>query len=250
MKLESILFLPDLHCPYHDVRAFDMFLRAGKALKPKHLVVIGDLADFYSVSSHLKDPTRTANLEWEIQEVNGALDQLDALKAKHKYYVSGNHEDRLTRYLQEKAPHLFGVVSIPDLLNLKARGWEYTPYKSQTQIGKLRLTHDVGVAGRYATHKALDTYQHSVVTGHTHRMGYIVEGNAEGEHKLSAAFGWLGDASAVDYMARCNVNKNWTLGFGHGYLNPKTGVVYVTPVPIINVDGTYSCVVNGTAYEG
>lgn len=249
-KLEPILIIPDAHIPYHDPQAWELVLRVGKKLKPKHLVVIGDLADFYAVSSHLKDPTRASNLEWEVQEVNRALDQLDGLKATKKYYIAGNHEDRLTRYLQEKAPQLFGVVSIPELLNLRKRGWEYTPYKDHTRIGKLRLTHDVGTAGRYAPYKALDTYQHSVVTGHTHRMGYLVEGNAEGEHKLSASFGWLGDSKEIDYMARCNVNKNWALGFGFGYTDPKTGIAYLSPVPIIQTDGVYSCVVNGKYYEG
>lgn len=215
-----------------------------------HTYIAEGLAAHNSVSSHSKDPGRTKNLEWEVTEVNAALDQLDALKAKHKYYIAGNHEDRLTRYLQDKAPELFGTVSIPGVLNLKERGWLYTPYKDHTKIGKLRLTHDVGTAGRYAVHKALDTYQHSIVTGHTHRLGYLVEGNAEGEHKLSASFGWLGDADKIDYMARCNVNKNWALGFGVGYTAPSTGIAYLVPVPILNVDGVYSCVVEGTYYEG
>lgn len=572
LKLEPILICPDTHVPFHDERAWNLFLKVGKTLKPKHLVVIGDLADFYSVSSHSKSPDRTSNLEWEVGEVNAALDQLDGLGATKKYFIAGNHClttdhrvltkfgwrtvdqisvgdliatrasggtlawqpiqhitrrpitpdehlyvmqtqgisvactnkhnivgksngvtwrrpaeecpdtfdlpvsvasglpdypltdaqirlaawastdvhyaskhagvtlyqsqtgkekvleqdledvgipftrrvrmrdtkivagkvlkvpskpsieytfaaregreireltgmdkkgnlppwvmslsdrqweifvdrliladgskatkgqkafvfngklpiceavqaaavvhgwrasiseyrpgqfrvnlvqssmhirvagwktatvktvgtevwcptvengnflterdrkvcvtgncDRLTRYLQDKAPALFGTVSIPTLFNLKERGWVYTPYKDHTKIGKLRLTHDVGTAGRYAVHKALDTYQHSIVTGHTHRLGYLVEGNAEGEHKLSASFGWLGDASKIDYMARCNVNKNWALGFGFGYTNHTTGIAYLSPVPIIVVDDVYSCVVNGQYYEG
>jgi len=244
-SLEPILIVSDAHIPYEDKKAFNLMLKAATDLKPKHIYIIGDFLDFYSVSDHSKDPNRALNLGKEIDAGLAALDRLDALKAPRKTYLGGNHEDRLTRYLQNKAPELFDIVSIPDLLQLHKRGWRYVPYKADTQLGKLNLTHDVGVAGRYSVFQCLDTYQHSVVTGHSHRLGYIVEGNAKGEHKLSAQFGWLGDAKAVDYMCRAKVNKNWALGFGVGYLNPKTGLVYMVPVPIIK----YSCVVNGKLYQ-
>lgn len=251
VKLEPVLIVPDAHRPYHDERAWQLMLKVGKAIKPHHLIDIGDLADFYSVSSHSKDPQRVLQLADELEGVNQGLDELDALGAKNKKFIAGNHCDRLTRYLQDKAPELFKTVTIPKLLKLEERGWDYTPYKSDTKVGKVNFTHDVGVAGRNATFKALDTYQHSVVTGHTHRMQYIVEGNATGEYKLSAMFGWLGDRTKIDYMHRALVYKNWALGFGVGYVNPSTGIMYLVPVPIIiDGKGAYSCVVNGTYYEG
>lgn len=243
--LEPMLIVHDAHVPYHDERAWQLMLAVGRAIKPKHLIVNGDLADFYAVSSHSKDPRRVKGLDEELVIVNEKLDELDALKAENKQFVAGNHEDRLTRYLQDKAPELFNVVGIPELLKLQKRGWHYTPYKSDTRIGKVHVTHDVGVAGRNATFRALDTYMHSIITGHTHRMQYIVEGNAVGEVKLSASFGWLGDAEKIDYMHRVNVKKNWVLGFGIGYLEPISGIAYLTPVPIIN----YTAVVNGKFFS-
>lgn len=245
-KLEPILLVPDCHIPYHDKRAFALMLKVAKDLKPKHIFTIGDFLDFYTVSSHSKSPNRALNLVAELDAGHKALDELDALGAKHKVFLGGNHCDRLTRYLQDKAPELFGIVSIPELLKLKQRKWQYVPYKSHTKLGKVHLTHDVGVAGRNSVFKALDTYQHSIITGHSHRLAYIVEGNAVGEFKLSAQFGWLGDANSVDYMQHAKVLKDWALGFGVGYLNPKTGYVYMMPVPIVR----YSCVVNGRLYHG
>jgi len=247
-RLESVLFVPDTHRPYHDPKAWSLLLSVGKALKPSHLMILGDFCDFYCVSAHSKDPTRATQLETELADVRRGLDDLDALGATDKRYCGGNHEDRLTRYLQDKAPELFESVTIPGLLGLEDRGWRYVPYKHDTRLGKLYLTHDVDNAGRYATFKALDAYQHSVVTGHAHRMCYVVEGNAVGEHKLSAQFGWLGDAEAIDYLHRVRVRKDWALGFGIGYLDTKTSIVYATPVPIITKGSTYSCVVNGDLY--
>jgi predicted MPP superfamily phosphohydrolase len=244
-NLEPILVVPDTHVPFHDVKAWDLMMDVAHVLNPYHVIIIGDLADFYSVSSHSKDPSRVSKLSDEVKAVNHVLDELDDLGAQNKQYIAGNHEDRLTRYLAEKAPELFGIVGIPELLELEERGWGYTPYKSHYKLGKLHFTHDVGAFGRNATFKALDTYQHSVVTGHAHRLQYIVEGNAVGEHKVSAQFGWLGDTSKVDYMQQVNVNKNWALGFGAGYFNPSTGIGYLTPVPIVN----YTCVWNGELFE-
>lgn len=247
--LEPILFVPDTHRPYHDKTGWALMMQVAKALRPKHIAIIGDFADFYTVSSHSKDPRRVRMLEDELVDVKAGLDELGALGAKHKFYIGGNHEDRLSRYLQDKAPELFSMVGIPELLGLKSRGWSYTPYKSSTKIGRMHLTHDVGVAGRTASFRAMDTFQHSVITGHAHRFQYIVEGNAMGECKLSAQFGWLGDAAQVDYMHRVNVNKNWALGFGVGYLEPASGVVYCVPVPIVPVRSDYTCVFNGRLFR-
>jgi predicted phosphodiesterase len=241
VSTEPVLFVPDTHRPYHDKRAWSLMLKVAKALKPKTIAVIGDFADFFGVSSHSKDPRRALKLEAEIADVRVGLDELDALGAKRRVYIAGNHEDRLTRYLQDKAPELFDFVTIPGLLQLYERGWEYVPYRHHTRIGKLYLTHDVGNAGRNSTFKALDTYMHSVVTGHAHRLQYIVEGTAVGEWKVSAQFGWLGDVRQVEYMHRAVAMKNWSLGFGVGYHDKDTGCVYITPVPIVG----YQCVVNG-----
>lgn len=246
MSLEPILFVPDVHIPYHDKRAWKLMLKVAKDLKPKHIIIMGDFLDFFSVSSHSKDPARSLKLQFEVDEGLRCLQQLDDLNAKNKLFIGGNHEDRLQRYLQDKAPEVFDFINVPQLLELKERGWKYTPYKKHTKLGKLYLTHDVGVAGRYAAYRAFDTYGHSVITAHTHRMCYIVEGNATGEVKLSAMFGWLGDASQVDYMQEQRVLKDWVLGFGIGYLDVETGLVFTTPVPII---GGYSAVVNGKLYR-
>lgn len=244
--LIPMIIIPDTHRPYHDKRAWRLMLMVAAVLCPTILVVLGDFADCFGVSDHSKDPTRALKLDAEIRDVNKGLDELDALGAKQKIFVSGNHEDRLQRYLQDKAPELFNFIAIEKLLRLRKRGWTYVPYKSDVKVGKVHFTHDVGHCGRNSIFQCLDTFQHSNVTGHTHRMAYIVEGNATGEHKVSAQFGWLGDVRQADYMHQAKAKKNWALGFGIGYLDDKTGIVYLVPVPIVN----YTCMVNGRLFKG
>lgn len=240
-RLETTLIVPDVHAPFHDVDAWELMLEAGRRIRPDAVVVMGDLIDCYSVSRHSKDPARAGQLDSEIKAVRGMLDQLDSLAAKEKVYIEGNHEYRLVRYIQEKAPELYGIFDMPKLLKLEDRGWEWVAYRDHKRRGAVHFTHDTGHSGRYAVYRSLDVYQHSVATVHTHRMALVVEGNAVGEPKVSAQFGWLGDVDKIDYMHRATAKKNWALGFGIGYTDKQTGHTWLTPVPIID----YRCVVDG-----
>lgn len=243
--LERLFFISDPHIPYHDEKALAVWLKACRDFKPSVVVSMGDFIDCFSVSSYSKDPRRALHLEGEVEQARAALDQIEkASPGARRIYIAGNHEDRLQRYLQDKAPQVFFAVDIPRLLGLAERHWEYVPYKKSIRIGKLNLTHDVGSAGRYNAFRALEAFQAPVVTGHTHRMSYVVEGVATGGTQVSAQFGWLGDAEQVDYMSDIQTKRNWTLGFGYGYLDKRTGFVYLVPVPIVR--GT--CVVEGRLY--
>jgi predicted phosphodiesterase len=232
-RLEKIFLIPDCHIPYEDKKAFELMLKVLRDFQPDHLIILGDFMDMYSVSSHSKDPNRALKLKEEIDQARFRLKQIADVKIKHKIFIEGNHEDRLSRYLQDKAPELFNLVQIPALLDLDKLGFDFVPYKTSYKLGKLHLTHDCGNAGRFAHYKALDTFQKNVIIGHTHRLGYTVDGNAEGERHLGAMLGWLGDWSKVDYMHRVKVARDWCLGFGIGFIEPKTKCVYITPVPIV-----------------
>ena len=220
-------------------------MKVAKAAKLHGIIILGDFCDFYSVSSHSKDPRRKLRLDWELKEVCNKLNELDSLKVKRKIYIEGNHEDRLLRYLRNVAPELHSVLNIEAFFKLKERGWVHVPYKEDIYVGKTAFTHDVGTAGRYSVYKCIDTYQGSNVTGHTHRLSMIVEGNAKGEHKVAAQFGWLGDVNEVDYMHKASAKKNWALGFGLMHYNPATENGYLVPIPIVK----YTACVNGKLYE-
>lgn len=244
--MRRILIVPDVHRPYHDQRAWKLMMKAARWFKPNSVVVIGDFADFYSVSSFSKDPTRLSQLDEEIADCNLGLDELDDLGCEGKIFVAGNHCERLQKYLMDRAPALFSVLKVEKLFKLRERGWKYVPYKKHLKLGKLYLTHDVGSFGRTSVHKALDTYQHSVLTGHSHRLAYVVEGNAAGKQMLSAQFGWLGDVEQVDYKHQIRAMRDWALGFGIAYEESSSGLVFVQPVPIVK----YKCVIQGKMFTG
>ena len=239
-ELSHVLFIPDVHRPYHDKKAWALMLRAAREFKPDKIVVLGDFADFYSVSSFDKHPRRVSDLKTEAEDANIGLDELDALDATCKVFIKGNHEDRLERYLCKSAPALFGCVSVNDLFHLGERGWQVVEYKRSTRLGKLRLTHDTGTAGINAHRQSVDAFQAPVIIGHTHRMEMSFRGCADGSPTVGAMFGWLGDFDSIDYMQAVKARRDWVHGFGVGF-QEGNGVIHLNPVPII--DGR--CVIAG-----
>lgn len=231
--VKKVLFIPDTHAPYHDKKVWALLVRVIEILQPDIIVILGDFADFYAVSSHAKDPNRRLDLQWEVDEVKKLLSEVRENAPNARIvYVSGNHEDRLERYLKDKAPELFNSVKIEHVLGLADLRIEYVPYKDHIQIGKIYITHEVGNCGQYAHYKAQQAFEANVIIGHTHRIGYTVVGNAKGKPHLGAMFGWLGDFDQVDYMHKIRAKRDWAHGFGIGYIEVN-GNVHVTPVPVV-----------------
>ena len=236
--MKKYIIIPDVHVPYQDKKAINLLLKTVEAIKPHGIIILGDFIDNYCVSSHSKNPNRVTDLKWEVEEAIKLLQKFTEIK--HKIFIAGNHENRLERYLSERAPALFNMVKIDEILKLKENGWYYVPYKDHYRIGKVHFTHDTGKAGRFAHYASLGDFQASVVIGHTHSFGYTVEGNAKGKPHVAAMLGWLGDVGQVDYMHRIKAMRDWAIGFGIGYLLDN-GNMHITPVPIVD----YSVIVEG-----
>jgi len=243
--MKRVLIIPDCHIPYHNKKAWNLVLKVAKKWNPDVCVVLGDWVDFYSVSSHQKTLERR-NFKQEISLANKEMDKLDKAlgNSTKKVYIAGNHENRLERYLMDKAPDLLDFVKPEELLKLGVRNWEYVSYRRDFKIGNLYLTHDIGHAGKNAAFRAADVYQANIVTGHTHRMIYVAQGNIKGRIFISTSFGWLGDWKQAEYMHRAKSVTDWTLGFGVAYIE-NDGTSHIRPIPIIKG----KCVVDGKIYS-
>jgi UDP-2,3-diacylglucosamine pyrophosphatase LpxH len=217
-------------------------LRALRAFKPDIVVILGDFADCESLSAHAPSTAHgRKSFKLEVDEVSAALKQIEkAAPNAERYYVKGNHENRLERFLAKNAAALFDCVNYADLLKLKERGWKVTEYKKTLKLGKLHITHDTGKSGKDAHRSSALTHMGSTIIGHTHRMAYDVKGKYGGDAYVAAMFGWLGDSESVDYMHQSNVQTEWVHGFGLGWLE-ENDVLHVQPVPIVRG----ACIVEG-----
>jgi metallophosphoesterase superfamily enzyme len=96
------LLWPDTHAPYHNVRAVELVLKVIEDLKLHELIIMGDFADCYAVSSHGKHAKMQHQLLQEIDKCNELLDLVDLATTAKKVYLMGNHEHRLERFIFDK----------------------------------------------------------------------------------------------------------------------------------------------------
>lgn len=204
------LVLGDAHVPFHDVSALALAHRVAKAVKPTHIISIGDWADCESISNHPKSPERRANLATEIEIAAEKWADFRGMSDETQITL-GNHEFRLERYIAQRAPELFGLVSVPELLGLGPNEW--TAYKDFYHIGKCAFTHEVGYSGVNAARSSLSAYGGNLVFGHSHRGTVVIDGDMRGERHACMNVGWLGDESAIDYTYKTTV-RSWSLGVG------------------------------------
>jgi hypothetical protein len=231
-ELERILLIPDTHRPFHEKRAWAAMIAYAKKLRPHSIRFLGDYQDFYSVSSHDRDPRRGHQLSDEISDGQEGLDEVDDLGAERVMFHAGNHCDRLSRYLMQHAQALLGITGIPEVLRLAERGWQYVPYLQHARIGKLYTTHDVGFSGVNAVRQTGAAFRHSVAFGHSHRLAVDYFGTVTGDRYVSANLGWLGDPDAADYCHQATKTA-WQHGFGVAYME-KSGLFQIEAIPIVD----------------
>lgn len=236
-KLANILVIPDSHHPYADARAAALALAVAKHLKPQIIVFIGDFVDCYAISAHEKDPARSGRLQQEVDTARKELHKYDGL-SDSRVLLEGNHEFRLLRYLGTRAPELYGLVEMHELLGLQRR--EYIPYRRVHTIGKMAFSHDFGYAGKTAAQQSLEAYGGNICFGHTHRGAVVYDGNTRGERHVALNVGWLGSLKHIDYMHTAQT-RAWQHGVGLVQQDSR-GTSYASFMPFVrgtcNVLGT------------
>jgi hypothetical protein len=128
----------------------DHLLWAGKYIaerKPDVVVHLGDHWDLPSLSSYEGKGSKWfegKRLKEDIAAGNAALDLLmegmGSFRPKRMVLLRGNHEDRLTRAINESPALLEGLVGFEDF-NDVGHGWEVVPYQQPIEIDSLTYCH-------------------------------------------------------------------------------------------------------------
>ena len=240
MDLAAII--SDAQIPFQDDIVLRRVGKFIKTLQPTHFYILGDWVDFYALSTHDRDPARRFRLKQELQEQERLLEDITPDNAILTF-IEGNHEDRLRRYLWQKAPELdrLDSLSLPELLKLDQFGYRHVPYRQGVFHNKHKtffLTHGDMVRGHsaYTARGMMDKFSVSGISGHTHRLGAYYRTNLTGPKV------WLENGCL------CRLDPDWT-----SYPNWQHGFTLVTfdgkqfwaeQVPII--DGKF--IYGGKAY--
>ena len=110
-KLENgtVVIASDIHIPFQDDAAVRSFIKYCKEKQPEVVVLNGDVLDMFMLSRFTKGEGRNP-LE-EMTMCQGFLDSLrKVVPDADIYYVIGNHENRLEKYVLTKAPELASLI--------------------------------------------------------------------------------------------------------------------------------------------
>jgi predicted phosphodiesterase len=173
---KRIGILSDIHIPYHSEIAFGSAVAKLKAMKPDCLLLNGDIADFYQVSRHQRDP-KNRRFSEELRLVIEGLEWLRSEFPKARIiYKQGNHEERWDHFIWNRAPEIYDLaaVRIDELTQCKRLGIEMIGDQLPIMLGKLPVLHGhelpKGISSPVnAARGAYMRTKHTVLVGHSHQ---------------------------------------------------------------------------------
>jgi len=212
---KKVLLLSDLHFPFQDNEAITLALNYGKEQKVDTIFINGDMLDFFSLSFHEKDP-RKIDLALELEMGRQFFQSLrDNFPRASIYYIPGNHEKRLERYLVVKAPELLDVAEWRLDVLLKVRDYDviYLSHGTKCYFGKLLVEHGDKIRGAGGVNPARTLFQRlkrHAICGHFHRTTEATEKIYDGDVVVSYSTGCLCELEP-HYMEVNNHNHGFAI---------------------------------------
>ncbi len=122
MNTKSILILSDTHFPYQIPQYFEWIKKIKEKVKPTMVIMIGDLVDFHSISSHLHS-AELPNIKYEIKDAIKCIKKLRKIFPCEIQIMWGNHDIRIQRLAEKSAiPNSF-LKDINDKVKLVGPTW-------------------------------------------------------------------------------------------------------------------------------
>ncbi len=249
-RAELHVVLSDLQVPYHDPIALGLVLDWICRHQPHTIHLLGDLIDFYPISNHLTDPSRSGDLQRDVDQAGDVLTAIRIRAQKARVELSeGNHENRLARYLWRKAEELshLRALRLSELLELPGHRIRYHTEQHPYKVGDLWLTHGslVRKHSAYTARAMVEKVGGSVIIGHTHRLG---------SHYVST---WGNDYAGYENGCLCQLkpclanayvkgSPNWQQGFSVLWRQGKHTQVLQVPI----VKGKYIDPLTGKQHKG
>jgi predicted phosphodiesterase len=204
-SFQRTALLYDPHHPYGSKHEYHLALDYLKRLKPKvnQIILGGDFADFYKISFWKDDPERMP-FKKEVEIVKQELKDLRSQFYRIPIiYLEGNHEQRLYRYVRDKAPELLYRNNVTDVLDLKARNIQYYSNIAAMcagnlplRLGKLFVLHGhekkVSMNAINLARLFYNKCRVNVIAGHHHKTDFALHKKLDGSHEGSWTVGTLG----------------------------------------------------------
>lgn len=136
------LIVSDIHLPYHDINAIEIALEKAYKDNVDSIYLNGDILDFYQVSRFTKEGGAMSIKE----ERDMFFEFIGWIKSNFDvpiYFKAGNHEERLAKYINDKAPDLAQLpeLSLSGFLKLDELDIQYVDGRQKAMMGKLIVVH-------------------------------------------------------------------------------------------------------------
>lgn len=228
---ELVVFLSDLHFPYHEQALCDAALDLIADLKPHRVVLNGDLVDMFQISRFNKSHEREGELQADIDLRNDYVASVrDAAGTAVLEELEGNHDHRIRSYVSQNAKPLQSLRALQpaNLFNHKELGVRWHPGCGFMLRRNFLVKHGnrvSSVPGGTARSEAMANMC-SGISGHAHR--------AERFHK--AGSGGRLEWNVTGTMSRLDADyvqgvPDWTQGIAIGEFSTRTEAFLVTQVP-------------------
>lgn len=229
---ETVIFLSDMHVPYHDPVLIDSAIEVIMDVQPDRVVINGDTNDFFVISRFNRAMERLEMLQAEL-DMGKKIRALLRNAAPNAVFeeTMGNHEERLITYPGFNAPALSSLnalkpANLLGLHDLEIRHWPQNGFRLRDDF---LVEHGVAVRKHSgATAKSrLDDTLISGIMGHTHRMD---------SHRRSG----YRDLAWYEQGCLCMLNPdyvkgeaNWKQGFAIGLFSTKSENYNVQLIPAV-----------------
>ena len=231
--------------PFHDDNMLKTLLKIAAEIQPDYIINLGDFLDLPEQSKYVQERSFANTTQAAIDKAHTFLAELGKVVPHAvKTYLEGNHEIRMSKYIQLNAAAAFGLkkancplswplLSIPNLLRLDELGWKYLPGWPNNEIylaRDLKLIH----GHKLKLADVADKEFTSVIQGHSHRVHteYRTRRNSDGINypSLYAMIGCLaridgnlpsvhGSVDASGYPMKNS--ENWQQGFALIHINDE-----------------------------
>lgn len=210
LKGNKFLILSDPHIPYHCKKSVDKALAIGKKEKVDTIVLLGDIIDFFPISRFNKSPDNP-NLQFELNTTIQILQYIRKMFPKATIYFHwGNHEERLTKYINEHS-ELFSLDCLKLKVLLKFKELKIYEIDGNTvmRIGNLFLNHGhtTKAGGITPAKNMLNKWHCDIAFGHLHRVDEFHFRKFDGSYINTYSIGCL-CALYPEYWS----NNNWSNG--------------------------------------
>jgi hypothetical protein len=207
---QTVIVASDCHYwPGESTVAHKALIKLLKQIKPMAIVLNGDVFDGARVSRH--DPlyrNETPSVKQELEVCQDRLGEIE--KASHNstlFWLYGNHDTRLWRYMRINAPECEGAFGA-DLFDYFP-GWHcgYVMHINNNTVIKHRWHN-----GIHATYNNVLKGGRSIVTGHLHRLQTTAWGDYNGR-RWGVDTGTLADPKGEQFAYLEGNSTPWASGF-------------------------------------